>query len=234
MLDLYLRLRAHKNHLQFQQQHQEQQLQLAHQQQLHQHRQPLGYHYQQQHHAEQRIVSQQQQHEPGPMNLSTSVHQNVDRTYAELQTVRPGVAVDATEVLRRHNNDDDETDEMSPVPETSQTAPATKQTIKEEVILPTTPSFQDSVVLQSVRPMPASVAAVPAHVPASGIVGRGKFFISAEYDKSVIGPIYVETELELKSVSAIIQEKVGELKAKMETGSKLSFVPSTEGKAFQE
>ena len=49
------------------------------------------------------------------------------------------------------------------------------------------------------------------------------------FQNSLIGPIYVETETELKFVSAMIQQKVGELKAKSETGSKLSHSSSTAG-----
>jgi hypothetical protein len=45
----------------------------------------------------------------------------------------------------------------------------------------------------------------------------------------LIGPIFVETELELKALSILIQHKVGELKAKLETGSKLTHSVSSEG-----
>jgi hypothetical protein len=250
MIDHYLRLLAHQSQLQQQQEHQllhQQQLVQAHQQQAsnthqqplqfpqeHQFQQPTQSTIQRQNHqrrAEQPSPAAESHDDSVPINLSTSGRQNVDRTYTELQTVRPGVAVDATEVLRRHN--DDGVTPGTPIPGTSAASPAgggeKRLNVKTEVILPNTPSFQDSVTLQSVRPAPQSVSAVPNHLPASGTIGRGKLFISAQYENSTIGPIYVETEHELKAVSAIIQQKVGELQSKMETGSKLYFSSSTEG-----
>jgi len=210
MIDLYLRLRAHQNHLQ------QQQEQSHHKENQFHHQQPA---------QEER---NRQQHQPDiPINLSTSGKKTVDRTYTELQTVRPGVAVDASEVLRRHNDNEPDIEiETSPIPGTST---AFQPIVKDELILPNTPSFQDSVTLQSVRPGPASVSVVSSYVPASGKIGRGKLFISAQYQNSTIGPIYVETEHELKAVNALIQEKVREYKAKVERGSKLLYTPNIEG-----
>jgi hypothetical protein len=48
-------------------------------------------------------------------------------------------------------------------------------------LLPTSPTFPDSVILESVRPVPASVAAIPCHAPAAGKIGRGKLYLSAQY-----------------------------------------------------
>ena len=67
-------------------------------------------------------------------------------------------------------------------------------------------------------------------MPPSGKIGRGNLNISVQYEKSFIGPIYVETKSELKLVKAVIQQKIGELKAKSETGSKIHYGLSTDGK----
>ena len=229
MIELYLRIRAHQQQMQ-------QQQELLYRQQLSQahHQQPYGHQYQQQqlqHQQQQQqlVAHHELRHDTvSPINLSTSSRHSVDRTYAELQTVRPGVAGDASEVLRRHNDVSDAHQQSSPGPGTSVSLEKPAK-VKYEVILPNTPSYQDSVVLKSVRPGPSSVSAVPSHVPASGRIGRGNLFITAQYQKSMIGPIYVETEHELKAVSAIIQQKVAESKSKLETGSKLSFAYSSEG-----
>ena len=221
MLDLYLRLRHHQTYLQQQQQ----ELDAYHPTQQH-NQYPLFNHNSRQDRSSQQDV---------PINLTTtSCRQNVDRTYTELQNVRPGIAGDASEVLRRHIDDDDL--ETSPVPGNSGTSQLNDHRVvecKEELILPQTPSYQDSVMLQSVRPAPASVSVVStqrsSYVPASGMIGRGIYFISAQYQNSTIGPIYVETEHELKAVNALIQEKVGEFKAKAEKGLKQLFIPSGEG-----
>lgn len=183
MIDLYLRLRAHQNHLQQQQQQEQGPYQ---QSQNHQH---TDYRFHQQQGAPQQAPRQDRpsQQPDAPINLSTSRRQNVDRIYTELQTVRPGVAVDASEVLRRHNDGDDRVDDdietSSPVPGTSGNSRSDHRTaptvVKEELILPKTPSFQDSVVLQSVRPPPASVSVVSRYVPASGKIGRGKWNTTA-------------------------------------------------------
>ena len=230
MIELYLRIRAHQQQMQQQQETlYRQQVQLAHLQQ------PYGhmYHQQQLQHPalqQQQVVRQEPLHDAvAPINLSTSGRRSVDRTYAELQTVRPGVAGDATEVLRRHNDASDAHQPPSPVPASS-SALEKGPKVKLEVILPNTPSYQDSVMLKSVRPGPSSVSAVPSHVPASGRIGRGNLYMTAQYQNSMIGPIYVETEHELKAVCALLQQKVGEQKSKLETGSKLSFVSSSEGK----
>ena len=179
MLQLYAKLTAQQQL----QRHQEQQRLLQQQQQQ--------VHIQQQ--QQQHIQQQQQQFvDPGlfdcvPINLSTADRPNVDRTYAELQTVRPGVGVDASEVLRHHNQHQPETtppssdENSSPKQITSKINSPKTILVKEEVILPNSPSFQNSVILQSVRPGPKSVTDIPGHVPVSGKIGRGTFYISAQY-----------------------------------------------------
>lgn len=115
---------------------------------------------------------------------------NVDRTYAELQTVRPGVGVDASDVLRHHNNNDDDANDANDASVTSPTngevLPTTRAShVKSEIVLPNTPSFPDSVIMDSVRPGLNSVSAVPAHIPASGIIGRGALHVSAQYQVTI-------------------------------------------------
>jgi len=109
-------------------------------------------------------------------------------------------------------------------------SPSTRKVVKQEVILPSTPSFPDSVVIHSVRPGPSSVSEVASFLPPSGKIGRGNLNICVQYEKSFIGPIYVETKSELKLVKAVIEQKIGELKAKSKTGSKIYFALSTDGK----
>jgi hypothetical protein len=108
--------------------------------------------------------------------------------------------------------------------------PSNPKVFKQEIILPSSPSFPDSVIIHSIRPGPSSVAEVSSFVPSSGKIGRGNLNISVQYENSFIGPIHVETKAELKLVKAVIQQKIGELKAKAETGSKLNYTSSTDGK----
>ena len=204
MLQLYAKLTAQQQ-LQRQQEQQrllqqqqqfhiqQQQLPIQPQQQLHiqqQQQQKLHIQQQQQQQQQQHFVDQSQ--DCVPINLSTADRPNVDRTYAELQTVRPGVGVDATEVLRHHNQHQPETTPPSSEENSSSKQIASKINspkqvlpktilVKEEVILPNSPSFQNSVIFHSVRPGPKSVTNIPGHVPVSGKIGRGTFFISAQY-----------------------------------------------------
>ena len=87
-------------------------------------------------------------------------------------------------------------------------------------------------MIQSIRPGPSSVSEVSSFLPPSGKIGRGNLNISVQYENSFIGPIYVETKSELKLVKAVIQQKIGELKAKSEKGSKIYYGSSTDGKIF--
>jgi hypothetical protein len=151
-----------------------------------------------QQHLQQQLPEAQ---DSGPINLSMSrqnvdnqsmsrqnVEQaNVDRTYAELQTVRPGVGVDASDVLRHHNNNDDDANDASVTsPTNGEVLPTTRAShVKSEIVLPNTPSFPDSVIMDSVRPGLNSVSAVPAHIPASGIIGRGALHVSAQYQVTI-------------------------------------------------
>jgi hypothetical protein len=151
-----------------------------------------------QQHLQQQLPEAQ---DSGPINLSMSrqnvdnqsmsrqnVEQaNVDRTYAELQTVRPGVGVDASDVLRHHNNNDDDANDASVTsPTNGEVLPTTRAShVKSEIVLPNTPSFPDSIIMDSVRPGLNSVSAVPAHIPASGIIGRGALHVSAQYQVTI-------------------------------------------------
>jgi hypothetical protein len=151
-----------------------------------------------QQHLQQQLPEAQ---DSGPINLSMSrqnvdnqsmsrqnVEQaNVDRTYAELQTVRPGVGVDASDVLRHHNNNDDDANDASVTsPTNGEVLPTTRAShVKSEIVLPNTPSFPDSIIMDSVRPGLNSVSAVPAHIPASGIIGRGALHVSAQYQVNI-------------------------------------------------
>lgn len=65
-----------------------------------------------------------------------------------------------------------------------------------------------SVIPTSVRPAPRSVTEVSGQAPAtsSGLVGKGKYKMTCTFNNSLIGPVCVETEAEMKAVMAIIRD----------------------------
>ncbi|CAB4067949.1 unnamed protein product [Lepeophtheirus salmonis] len=83
-----------------------------------------------------------------------------------------------------------------------------------------------SVVLSSVHP-PAdrSVEYVPERYHSSNgqKIGRGKHVITFDYDKSHFGPIYAETDEEVRAIVNLVQEKVAEIKCRKENRTLYSY-----------
>ncbi|TRY71676.1 hypothetical protein TCAL_16143 [Tigriopus californicus] len=98
----------------------------------------------------------------------------------------------------------------SPPGANSPKPPTTSPVIKTEIIDLPSPSIgsNKSVIPGSVRPGPRSVIEVAGQAPAtsSGLVGKGKYKMTCTVNNSLIGPICVETEAEMKAVMAIIRD----------------------------
>ena len=166
-----------------------------------------------------------------------------ERSYAELQTVRGGGQVtDANQVLLQHQlNASHEED----VPDTSvlvsenhcqshlqdqqqqqqqqqqQHSQQQSLVIKQEAMTP--PQFHDNAVgsvrLLSVRPNqnPKSVQEY-----SQGKIGRGQKCVQFTYKNSNFGPLYVDTENEIKAIVALTQEKIKEREYRDKHGGRRS------------
>ncbi len=161
-----------------------------------------------------------------PMMPQSSTPDN-SRTYAELQTVRRGSQVtDATQVLHQHLQQEStpsnslassssEATENSPESE-KQSEDQNRKVLKQEAMTPMpNSSGPGSVNVMSVRPAPPSVSVVPAHMASQmggklGKIGHGDLVVSFNYRSSHFGPIYAESEEEVRAIVALTESKVEE------------------------
>ena len=180
----------------------------------------------------------------GPDNTISSPAIGNERSYAELQTVRGGGQVtDANQVLLQHQRELNAShEELVDVPDTSvlvsenqdhqeqsnlqgqqqqQHSQQQRLVIKQEAMTP--PQFHDNAVgsvrLLSVRPNqnPKSVQEY-----SQGKIGRGQKLVQFTYKNSNFGPLYVDTENEVKAIVALTQEKIKEREYRDKHGGRRS------------
>ena len=173
-----------------------------------------------------------------PITESPSVSAN-ERSYAELQTVRGGSQVtDANQVLRQHQRELNAPQEVVEVPDMATSGNETpgdlcqqpqRMTIKQEAMTP--PQFHDNAV-GSVRLMSVRPNANPKSVQeySLGKIGRGQKYVQWTYKNSNFGPVYVDTEAEVRALVALTQDKIQEREYRDKHGGRRSsgVIPSSE------
>ena len=177
---------------------------------------------------------------PPPNTSSTDLRPANERSYAELQTVRGGSEVtDATQVLRQHQQESNEpevVETVEPAADEEQRPIEPPQTqgqrlvIKQEAMTP--PQVIEngvggSVSLLSVRPNqnPRSVEEC-----GRGLIGKGNKIVQFTYKNCNFGPIFVETDEEVRAIAALTEAKIQEREYRDKHGGRRSngVIPSSE------